>query len=219
MKKKLIVCLIFSICFMTSCSTTTNVQQSSDADIDTSVTEVSTELSMNNLLMTIECTYLYRSQVKDTFFLMCVLSCGDVWAITADFKTYHMFDTCDDSVWSLIPEPNYLGRLEAGEIATFTELISKVDINSEYYSRPIDETPNVEDLEYYRIHCYLPLKDGGRTQYLIKSYGGSSGTSDETRDANAIAALEIIQNSMLYEKWLETHVHFRWQEDDEWMEM
>lgn len=218
MKKMLICCLTFYIFLITSCGTISDNHQSSDGDIDTSITEVSTELSMNNLLMTIECWYPH-SQVEFTNFLLCVLSCGDVWAITytKDDKLYHKFDIGDESVWSLSPAPACLGRLEASEIAMFTEYFSKIDRNSEYFSRSEEDTPSAEDYEKYVIYCYLPLENGSREQYLIKSYGDGTETSDETMDANAIAALEIIRSSKLYKKWLETHEHLKWQ-PDEWLE-
>lgn len=218
MKKILIFCLILSIFLITSCGTISDDQRSSDGDIDTLITETSTELSMNNLLMTIKCWYPH-SQVEGTFFLMCVLSCGDVWAITysKDDKLYHKFDIGDESVWSLSPAPDCLGRLEASEIAMFPDYFSKIDRNSEYVSPEV--MTEAIDYAYYSIVCYLPLENGGREPYHILFYGDVNEPAiEEMKDANALAALEIIRSSKLYGKWLETHTHFKWQPEDEWLE-
>lgn len=210
MKKAGIVWLICSMCFLSSCGAVKNGQRSSDAGFDTSMEETSTELIMDNLLMTIKCRYP-GSQVEWTYFLLCVLSCGDVWAITysEDDELFQKFDIGEESIWSLNPAPVCLGRLETSEFDTFKEYFLKIDRNSGYDSRSEDQIPSVEEEEYDDVHCYLPLDNGGREQYLIISYGACSGISDVMKDDNAIAALKVIQNSKLYEKWLETHVHFK----------
>lgn len=210
MKKTGIVWLICSVCFLTSCGAIKNGQRLSDVDSNTLMEEISTELSMDNLLMTIKCRYP-GSQVEDTYFLLCVLSCGDVWAITYSEhdELFNKFDIGEESIWSLNPAPVCLGRLETSEFDMFKDNFLKIDRNSEYDSRSEDEAPSVEEEEYDDVHCYLPLENGEREQYLIISYGYCSGISEVMKDDNAIAALKVIQDSKLYEKWLEMHMHFK----------
>ena len=238
MKKLFMFCSALSILLLTSCETkninsdsftgtcstssknssqatdnTYDNQPSSIVDRDALINEASSALNMENLSMTIVCNY-FTNPDEYLYYILCVLSCGDVWATTYSLnsggidenKFFYKLYTCDDSVWTIITEPVYLGHLEINDVELLTKYFSDIDLNSECYLREDDAAPESVDNVRYTIYCYIPLEDGGKGSYHVKSYGDSTGLSYETKDVNAVSALEIIQNSTLYEMWLETHL-------------
>ncbi|GAB5082287.1 hypothetical protein Osc1_14600 [Hominimerdicola sp. 21CYCFAH17_S] len=176
---------------------------------------VTSVLNFDNLCTTIVCNYP-GSQNEFYFFILCVLSDGDIWATTYSLNAegsdennfFYKLYKCDVSVWTLCSEPYYLGQLKLNDVEMLTEYISKIDLASEYYSREKDDmglAPEVKDSAFYTIYCYVPDEDGEKSSFHVKSYGNNTGCSYETKDVNAVSVLQMIQNSEFYKTWLEAH--------------
>lgn len=201
-----------------STSTATNIDTFDSGDVLSGNTERSnlvdnsaSVLSIENLVLTIQCSHP-NSDDRDILYFLCVQSDGSIYSLDYSIvkdgvRSYDFSQklySCDDSAWNYVENIELIGRLSQCDTNSINEYVSKIDMTSECYDRQRDDmgmAPEVEESADYSIFTYLLTESGEKETFHIKSYGVNQGRSYETYDENALAALDLIQNSQFFDEW------------------
>lgn len=194
-------------------SSTSSKVSSSDSDTETlnSIDNTALVLSMENLLLTIQCNHP-NDDDEDMLYFLCVQSDGSIYSL--DYSTLkdgvRSYDfsqklySCDDSAWDYAKNIKLIGKLSQSDTNSLNEYISKIDLTSKFYDRQREDmgiAPDVEESVDYSVFSYMLTESDKKEKFRIKSYGVNQGTSYETYDENAIATLDLIQNSQFFDEW------------------
>lgn len=209
---------LFTIDDNTSISKTADIDTPIFSEVSSSNTETSNlvdnsalVLSIENLVLTIQCSHP-NSDDRDILYFLCVQSDGSVYSLNYSIvkdgvRSYDFSQrlySCDDSAWNYAENIELIGRLSQSDTSSINEYVSKIDMTSECYDRQRDDmgmAPEVEESVDYSIFTYLLTESGEKETFRIKSYGVNQGRSYETYDENALAALDLIQNSQFFNEW------------------
>ncbi len=110
----------------------------------------------------------------------------------------------DPGIFDLADPVQETGRLTEAETGKLTAEVAAVDPESERYKRPDDE-PTVDVEETYHL-TYAFRLSGQSTQFVALSRGEQKGTSIRSEDPHAAAAISVIEDSALFQQWLQDHI-------------
>lgn len=219
--KKAVLYSVISLMLITSCKIKDDdiviecIDSSIICEDQTFIKETSTEslpdftLNTHKILLTATCQYMYDAQDPYKSCIMCIRTDGEIYAVTCPseqvtngnfFKNLY---ECDDTAFEFTEDMVHFGTLSKDELTSLIEYTENIDLKSEYYTPDSDVISAVEETETYTFYCYKWNDEGKRQSFPIKSYGNMLGTSYETKDKNAINALELVKNSEYYDEWLQ----------------
>lgn len=101
-----------------------------------------------------------------------------------------------------------IGNLSEDETKLLNSYVVLINPDSEYYDRleRMDPAPNAIDNINYTFYCYFIKDSTEKLSFYILSYGDLTGIRHETYDENALAALSVVENSEVFDKWHEGHI-------------
>lgn len=175
--------------------------------IDNSISEISIE----NLLLTIQCNHPNNDD-RDILYFLFVLNDGSVYSFDYSIVKDGVYDyvfikklySCDNSAWDYAGNVTLIGKLPQNDADTLNKYVSQIDLTSEYYDRQRDDmgiAPEVVESVNYTSYAYPIMESDEKIAFHIESSGINQGKSYGTYDENAIASLDLIQNSQFFEEW------------------
>lgn len=183
------------------------------ADIDTSVSvdDSASLLSIENLLLTIQCNHP-NSDDRNIFYFLCVQGDGSIYSLDYSIIKDGVYNydfpkklySCDNSAWDYAENIELIGELSQNDIDLLMKNICQIDVTSEYYDRQRDDmglAPDVEESINYNVYAYPLMKSGGKKAFHIESSGERQGNSYRTYDENALAVLDLIKSTQFFDDW------------------
>lgn len=201
-----------------STSTATNIDTFDSGDVLSGNTERSnltdnstSEISIENLLLTIQCNHPNNDD-RDILYFLCVQNDGSIYSLDYSIVKDGVYNydftkklySCDNSAWDYSDNIMLIGRLSQNDTDTLNKYVSQIDLTSEYYDRQRDDmglAPDVEESVNYNSYAYPLMENDNKIAFHIESSGINQGKSYGTYDENAIASLDLIRNSQFFEEW------------------
>lgn len=160
----------------------------------------------DDFLMSAEITHP-ESTDKQTVWLLFVKKDGSVLA--AEYSNDESYDFFrkkaqrDPEIWNHLQEIQTLGKLTDEECSSLAEAIAAADPNAEKKTRSEREpTPDVQETYQIVYDLYLPDQP---TLYAAYARGEQKGESIRSKDPNAMKAVSIIEESGIFQQWLQEH--------------
>ena len=219
MKYKHSLALTFAlacIALLTACSDSDYVSPSNqvESDFDSSSTQdkttADTDMSVSNLLFTALCIFP-NSEYENTCYYLCFFKDGSAYSMdycteTEDGRNYEFATrlySSDDSCWDYADNITLVGYISDAEKNDLYNYITEIDLDSTFYDRAIepDAIPDVEETIEYIFYGYIASGEEVKP-FEIQSRGKQRGVSYETNDTAAMEALNLVENSTVYSKWM-----------------
>ena len=168
-------------------------------------------VSVSNLLFTAQVNFPY-SKYKWHLYYLFFFNDGSVYSMDYCIESENGYDyafvkklySADNSCWSHANNIKFIGTLSDREKSNLYSYISGIYPGSSSYRRDPDEsTPEVMETTDYTFYGYVPFEDK-ISPFWIQSKGEQLGTSYKTNDPQALAALELVNNSKIFAEWINT---------------